>query len=129
MVFLNIKDKTWVVGKLSIPVIEDIPMKDLKWFRDKSKEALTKEQAGEITQLEALNYDDEWWEKICMVGLATPKDDIIDSGLTEPKFRELMAEVYTFLAIFGNVEEAKLSPLYSALTPKKETLDSKTTQN
>ena len=120
MVFLDIKKQAWVIKDLEIPVIEDIPMIDLQWFRTKSKESLEAQEAGSITQLDGIKIDEEWWDKICEIGLDCKKEKIINTGLTEPKFRELMAEIYAFLSVFGNVEEATLSPLYIPLTQKKE---------
>ena len=35
MVFLDVDKKVWIIKDLEIPVIEDIPMKDMKWFREK----------------------------------------------------------------------------------------------
>ena len=127
--FLDIKKKAWIINDLVIPVIEDTPMKDMKWFRDKVKWAAEREEKGDITQTQALAADDEWWSKTCEIGLGKSMDDILDTGITEPAFRELMAEVYTFLAIHGTIERAKLSALYDPEILKKENKPSKTTQN
>ena len=129
MVFLNIDKKVWIIKDLEIPVIEDIPMKDMKWFRDKVKWAAEREEKGDITQSEALEVDEEWWEKTCQVGLGTSMDDILDTGISEPDFRELMAEVYNFLATLGTIEKAKLSVLYDPEILKKGVKLTKTTQN
>ena len=43
MVFLNVDKKVWIIKDLEIPVIEDTPMKDMKWFRDKVKWAAERE--------------------------------------------------------------------------------------
>ena len=118
--FLDTKKKTWIIKDLEIPVIENVSMKDMKWFRDKVKWAAEREQAGDITQSEALQVDEEWWDKVCEIGLDTTVDNILDTGVTEPEFRELMAEVYTFLAIYGTIERAKQSALYEVETKKKE---------
>ncbi len=37
MVFLDTKKNVWVIKNLEVPVIEDVPMKEMKWFRDKIK--------------------------------------------------------------------------------------------
>ena len=129
MVFLNVDKKVWIIKDLEIPVIEDIPMKDMKWFRDKVKWAAEREEKGDITQSEALEVDEEWWEKTCQVGLGTSMDDILDTGISEPDFRELMAEVYNFLATLGTIEKAKLSVLYDPEILKKGVKLTKTTQN
>ena len=127
--FLDTKKKTWIIRDLEIPVIENISMKDMKWFREKVKWAAEREQAGDISQAEALQVDEEWWEKVCDIGLDTTVDNILDTGVTEPEFRELMAEVYTFLSIYGTIERAKQSALYVVETKKKEGKLTKTTQN
>jgi len=127
--FLDTKKKTWIIRDLEIPVIENISMKDMKWFREKVKWAAEREQAGDISQAEALQVDEEWWDKVCDIGLDTTVDNILDTGVTEPEFRELMAEVYTFLSIYGTIERAKQSALYVVETKKKEGKLTKTTQN
>lgn len=129
MVFLDVDKKVWIIKDLEIPVIEDIPMKDMKWFREKVKWAAEREEKGDITQSEALEVDEEWWEKTCQVGLGTSMDDILDTGISEPDFRELMTEVYNFLATLGTIEKAKLSVLYDPEILKKGVKLTKTTQN
>ena len=129
MVFLNVDKKVWVIKDLEIPVIEDIPMKEMKWFRDKVKWAAEREEKGDITQTEALAADDEWWTKTCDIGLGKSMDDILDTGISEPEFRELMAEVYTFLATLGTIERAKLFVLYDPEILKRENKLTETTQN
>jgi hypothetical protein len=127
--FLDTDKNVWIINDLEIPVIENVSMKDMKWFRDKVKWAAEREDKGDITQTQALAADDEWWSKTCEIGLGKSMDDILDTGITEPAFRELMAEVYTFLAIHGTIERAKLSALYDPEILKKENKPSKTTQN
>ena len=127
--FLDIKKKEWIIRDLTIPVTENVSMKDMKWFRDKVKWVAEREDKGDITQTQALTVDDEWWEKTCKVGLDVTVDTILDTGVTEPEFRELMAEVYTFLAVHGTIERAKQSALYDPEILKKEAKRSKTTQS
>ena len=129
MVFLNIDKKAWIIKDLEIPVIENIPMKEMKWFRDKVKWAAEREEKGDITQTQALSADDEWWTKTCDIGLGKSMDDILDTGISEPDFRELMAEVYTFLATLGTIEKAKLFVLYDPEILKRENKLTETTQN
>lgn len=129
MPFLNVDKKVWVIKDLEIPVIENTPMKEMKWFRDKVKWAAEREEKGDITQTQALKTDEEWWEKTCQVGLGKSMDDILDSGISEPDFRELMAEVYSFLATLGTIEKAKLSVLYDPEILKRDLKLLKTTQN
>ena len=129
MVFLDVDKKVWIIKDLEIPVIEDIPMKDMKWFREKVKWAAEREEKGDITQSEALEVDEEWWEKTCQVGLGTSMDDILDTGISEPDFRELMQEVYGFLATLGTIEKAKQYVLYDPEILKRDPKLTKTTQN
>jgi len=129
MPFLNIEKKAWIIKDLEIPVIENTPMKDMKWFRDKVKWAAEREEKGDITQSEALQTDEDWWEKTCQVGLGKSTDDILDTGISEPDFRELMAEVYNFLATLGTIERANLFVLYDPEILKKDPKLTKTTQN
>ena len=127
--FLDIKKKAWIIKDLTIPVTENVSMKDMVWFRDKVKWAAEREEKGDITQTQALAVDDEWWTRTCDVGLGKSMDDILDTGVSEPEFRELMAEVYTFLANLGTIERAKQSALYDPEILKKEAKRTKTTQN
>jgi|TARA_R110000765_G_scaffold72092_1_gene140031 hypothetical protein len=127
--FLDIKKKVWIIRDLTIPVTENVSMKDMVWFRDKVKWAAEREEKGDITQTQALAVDEEWWNRTCDVGLGVTMDTILDTGVTEPEFRELMAEVYTFLAIYGTIERAKQSALYDPEILKKEAKRSKTTQS
>ena len=129
MTFLNVDKKVWVIKDLEIPVIEDTPMKEMKWFRDKVKWAAEREEKQDITQTQALEVDEEWWEKTCQVGLGKSMDDILDTGISEPDFRELMAEVYNFLATLGTIEKAKQFALYDPEIQKREQELIKTTQN
>ena len=120
MVFLHISKKMWVVRDKEYPVIEDVPMKDLMWFRQKIKEASKLKKDPKADELDALKFDEEWWEKVCEIGLNTTSEELMESGITAKEFRELMAEVYNFLASYGTIEEAKQSALYVAETKKKE---------
>ena len=129
MVFLNIDKKAWIIKDLEIPVIENTPMKEMKWFRDKVKWAAEREEKNDITQKQALEVDEEWWEKSCKVGLGKSMEDILDTGISEPDFRELMAEVYNFLASLGTIERAKLFVLYDPEIIKRENKLTETTQN
>jgi hypothetical protein len=129
MVFLDVDKKVWIIKDLEIPVIEDTPMKDMKWFRDKVKWAAEREEKGDITQSEALQVDEEWWERTCQVGLGKSMDDILDTGISEPDFRDLMAEVYNFLATLGTIGKAKQYVLYDPEILKKEQKRTKTIQN
>ena len=129
MPFLDTNKKVWIIKDLDIPVIEDTPMKEMKWFREKVKWAAEREEKGDITQTQALQVDEEWWEKTCQVGLGKSMEDILDTGISEPDFRELMTEVYNFLANLGTIEKAKLFVLYDPEILKKDPKLTKTTQN
>ena len=56
-------------------------------------------------------------------------DEILDTGISEPDFRELMAEVYNFLATLGTIEKAKQFALYDPEILKREQQRIETTQN
>ena len=127
--FLDVKEKVWKIGDLTIPVNENVPMKDLMWFRTATKEIHKKQESGKLTQSEALEFDDIWWDKTCSIGLGKTKEEIIETGITESQFRNLMAEVFHFLTTFGNVEEAKQSGLYDPETQKKRQRAFETTLN
>ena len=129
MVFLDVNKKVWIINDIEIPVIENIPMKDMKWFREKVKWAAEREEKNDITQTEALAVDEEWWEKTCQIGLGKSMDDILDTGISEPDFRELMSEVYNFLVTLGTIEKARLFALYDPKILKREKQLTKTTQN
>lgn len=129
MVFLDLKKKAWIINDLEIPVIENVPMKEMKWFKDKLKWAAEREEKQDITQTEALAVDEEWWDKTCQVGLGKSMDEILESGISEPDFRELMQEVYNFLANLGTIERAKQFVLYDPEILKKDPKLLKTTQN
>ena len=129
MVFLDVDKKVWIIKDLEIPVIEDVPMKDLKWFKEKVIEAEDLAEKGKTgTKLE-IDLENEWFNKVCQVGLGKSLEEIEDTGISQPKFRMLMAEVYTFLATVGTIEEAKLSGLYAQEIQKKGNKPTKTTQN
>jgi hypothetical protein len=129
MPFLNVDKKVWVIKDLEVPVIENTPMKEMKWFRDKVKWAAEREEKQDITTLQALQVDEEWWEKTAQVGLGLTVEEIQDTGITEPDFRELMAEVYSFLATLGTIERARQFVLYDPEIQKKDLKLLKTTQN
>ena len=129
MPFLDVNKKVWIIKDIEIPVIENIPMKDMKWFRDKVKWVAEREEKQDITQSQALSVDEEWWSKTCEIGLGKSMDDILDTGVSEPEFRELMAEVYTFLATLGTIEKAKQFVLYDQEILKKDPKLTQTTQN
>lgn len=129
MVFLDLDKKAWVINDLEIPVIENVPMKEMKWFKDKLKWAAEREEKQDITQAQALTVDEEWWDKTCQIGLGKTMDEILESGISEPDFRELMQEVYNFLANLGTIERAKQFVLYAPEILKKEPKLLKTTQN
>ena len=120
MVFLDVKDKVWKIKDLEIPVIENIPMKEMLWFREKIKWTSEQEEKGSLTTSEALKVDEEWWDNIAKVGLDTTIEKILDTGISESEFRELMAEVYNFLSQLGTIERAKQFVLYDPKIQKKD---------
>lgn len=122
MPFLDIDKKIWKIKSLEVPVKENVPMKELRWFKEKMKEAQKLQEDKTITPLQALEFDEAWWSKTCEIGLGKTKEDIEDTGVSEPEFRLLMAEVYHFLVTFGSLEEAGLSGYFA---PKTKDSDSK----
>lgn len=120
VLFLNLEKKAWVIKDLEIPVIEDVPMKDLLWFRNQSKEGEKLKNKEDATITEALEFDEIWWEKTCQIGLGKSMEEIIDTGISEKDFRTLMQEVYNFLIVFSTIEEAKQSGIYDQEIQKKE---------
>jgi len=120
VVFLDVNKKAWIVKDLEIPVIENVPMKDLMWFREKIKEASKLKENPHVDESDALKFDEDWWDMTCKIGLDKTSEEIIDTGLTPKEFRELMAEVYHFLMTYGTIEEAKLSVLYDPKIQKNE---------
>lgn len=120
MVYLNIEKKVWAIGNKEYKVIENTSMKDLKWFKTAYRDIVKKNEDGTLTQSDALEFDEEWWNKLCKVGLNSTVEDVQDSNCTEKQFREFMAELYHFLSIITTLEEAKLSVLYDPTIQKKE---------
>ena len=120
MPYLDLKDKVWKIKDQKYPVIENLPMKELKWFKDKYKEIIKKNESGKLTQTEALEFDEVWWEKLCKVVLNTTLEKVIDSNCTEKEFRDFMAELYNFLSNLSTIEEAKQFALYDQEIQKNE---------
>ena len=120
MPFLDLKKKKWVIKDLILPVVEDVPMKDLKWFKEKMIEADDLAKQGKVGTKEEVEFENEWFDKVCQIGLGYSLQEIEDSGISTPDFRALMAEVYTFLSVCGTIEGAKQSGLYVQETPKKD---------
>lgn len=118
--FLDIKNKVWKIKNIEIPVVEDVPMKELMWFRAKSKEADELKKSESATISDGLKFDEEWWEKTCELGLGKSMQEILDTGISEREFRNLMAEVFTFLTVLCTIDVAKQSGIYDQETPKKE---------
>lgn len=120
MTFLNLDKKAWVIKDIEIPVIENVPMKELRWFKEKMIEAEELQKKGKAGTKEELQFEDEWFNKVCEIGLGKTLEEIEDSGISTPDFRALMAEVYTFLSVCGTIEGAKQSGLYEVEIQKKE---------
>jgi len=118
--FLDIKNKVWKIKDVEIPVIENVPMKELLWFRKKSKEAEELKKSEKATLADGLKFDDDWWEKTCELGLGKTMEEVLDTGISEKDFRLLMAEVFNFLTVLCTIDEAKLSGIYDQEIQKKE---------
>lgn len=95
-------------------------MKSLKWFKDEYKNIIKKNEEGKLTQVEAMEFDEIWWKKLCEVGLKSTMDDVLNSECTEREFRDFMAELYNFLSNISTIEEAKQSVLYDPEIKTKE---------
>lgn len=95
-------------------------MKDLNWFREKTKEIEDLRESNKLTQRKGLEFDEQWWDNTCKIGLKKSMKEVLDTGISEPNFRKLMQEVFYFLQNFGTIEEAKQSGIYN---PKIQTSD------
>lgn len=120
MPFLDLKKKKWIIKNLELSVIEDVPMKELKWFKEKMIEADDLAKEGKTGTKEEVEFENSWFDKVCKIGLGSSLEEIENSGISQPDFRLLMAEVYTFLSVCGTIEGAKQSGLYEVKTQKKE---------
>lgn len=120
MVFLDTKNKVWKIKDLEIPVIEDVPMKELNWFKNKMIEAEELGKKGKVGTKEEIAFENEWFDKVCVIGLGKSFKEIEDTGISLPAFRDLMAEVYSFLSVCGTIEGAMRSGLFDQGTSKKE---------
>ena len=119
MVFLDLKKKAWVVKDIEIPVIEDIPMKELNWFKEELIKAEELAKKGKAGTKEEVEFEKQWFDKVCELGLGKTYQELEDTGISLPDFRALMAELYTFLSTCGTIEGAKQSGLYEVETQKK----------
>ncbi|MFB5646213.1 MAG: hypothetical protein ACE5R3_06430 [Nitrosopumilaceae archaeon] len=130
MVFLDTEKKVWKINKLEIPVKENIPATETEWFEKKmiEGEKLQKNPDNIGTETE-LKFEKEWYGKVCELGLGTTLEEIKKTGISKPQLRQLMAEVYNFLSVFGSLEEAKRSGLYDLKIQEKEKSHSKSGQN
>jgi len=119
MVFLDLKKKVWIIKDLEVPVIEDIPMKELNVFKDDLIKAEELSKKGKTGTKEEVEFENNWYERTCQLGLGKSRQDIEDTNISLPDFRALMAEVYAFLSVCGTIEGAKQSGLYEVETPSK----------
>jgi len=120
LVYLDITKKVWIFKGKEFPVKENLPMKQLKWFKDKYKAIIKSNEEGKLSQSEALEFDELWWTKLCEIGLDTTMDELMDTDCTEKEFRDFMVELYHFLSVISTIEEAKLSDLYDPKIKSKE---------
>jgi hypothetical protein len=120
VVFLDLKKKVWLVKNIEIPVIEDVPMKDLDWFTDKMIEAEELEKKGKTGTKAEVEFETKWYEKVCEIGLGKTLDQIKDTGISRPDFRDLMAEVYVFLSTYGTIEKLEQLGSLGQETQKKD---------
>jgi len=119
-VYLDVDKKVWKIRSKEYPVIENIPMKNLKWFRQEYMNIIKKNEDGKLTQVQAMEFDETWWKKLCEVGLKSTMDDVLNSECTEREFRDFMAELYNFLSNLSTIDVAKQSGLYDQEIKTKE---------
>jgi len=119
-VYLDVDKKVWKIRSKEYPVIENIPMKNLKWFRQEYLNIIKKNEDGKLTQVQAMEFDETWWKKLCEVGLKSTMDDVLNSECTEREFRDFMAELYNFLSNLSTIDVAKQSGLYDQEIKTKE---------
>jgi len=119
-VYLDVDKKVWKIRSKEYPVIENIPMKNLKWFRQEYMNIIKKNEDGKLTQVQAMEFDETWWKKLCEIGLKSTMDDVLNSECTEREFRDFMAELYNFLSNLSTIDVAKQSGLYDQEIKTKE---------
>jgi len=119
-VYLDVDKKVWKIRSKEYPVIENIPMKNLKWFRQEYINIIKKNEDGKLTQVQAMEFDETWWKKLCEIGLKSTMDDVLNSECTEREFRDFMAELYIFLSSLSTIDVAKQSGLYDQEIKTKE---------
>ena len=125
--YLDLDRKVWKIGNLEIPVIEDVPMKETKWFNkaltekqriiDEAEKDETKEG---LSDADIAAFEQEWFSKVANLAFGKTVEDIEESGITLPQFREVMAEAFLFLTVHGSIEKAKQSDMYLQKTQDKE---------
>lgn len=118
--YLDVDKKVWKIRSKEYPVIENIPMKNLKWFRQEYMNIIKKNEDGKLTQVQAMEFDETWWKKLCEIGLKSTMDDVLNSECTEREFRDFMAELYNFLSNLSTIDVAKQSGLYDQEIKTKE---------
>jgi hypothetical protein len=118
--YLDTVKKVWKIRTKEYKVLEDIPMKDLKWFKTEYKNVIKKNEDGKLTQVDALEFDEMWWKKLCEIGLHSTMDDVLESNCTEREFRDFMSELYNFLSNLSTIDAAKQSGLYDQGTETKD---------
>lgn len=118
--YLDVDKKVWKIRSKEYPVIENIPMKNLKWFRQEYINIIKKNEDGKLTQVQAMEFDETWWKKLCEIGLKSTMDDVLNSECTEREFRDFMAELYNFLSNLSTIDVAKQSGLYDQEIKTKE---------
>jgi hypothetical protein len=111
--FLNIDNKSWIVGTSAFPVIENISEENLKTIDD-FHSIPEKVESGEIemTQAEADELDTKIREKVYKFGLGTDLKTI-RSLITLEQEGKLFGELYFFITKIKTLENAKQYPVYN----------------
>jgi len=120
MPFMNVEKGIWVIGKLELPIKQNIPMSDTSWFRTQLKEKGDKQLKGTLGDTEVALFEMEWDEHVATIILGTTTKALEQSGISDAEFKEVLAEAYIFLKAFGTIEKAKQSGIYGQQTKEPD---------
>jgi len=120
MTFLDTKKGKWIIGSLELPVRENIPMEETKWFRDNLKSKTKDLKDGKLTDMDVAQFENEWDDNVAKIILGTTTEELELSGISDAQYREVLAEAFTFLKAFGTIAKAKQSGIYDPQTEDKE---------
>jgi len=129
MPFLDTKKQKWVIGKLELPIKENLPMGETKWFREQLKQKGALQVKGMLSDTEVALFENEWDDHVATIILGTTTKALEESGISDAQYREVLAEAYIFLKAFGTLEKAKQSGIYDQTILEPDTKPSQTSQN